>query len=99
MKKGGVKNRLKSDKDAVARRDGFIQRVDRRMVKSGIVANGFGEHGRSDGWNEKLDLSFELLVFGPVESTQGMRSGGREKSIGSEGSARKIFHQFRHCEG
>jgi len=38
-------------------------------------------------------------VFGPVESTQGVGSSGREKGVGSEGSARKVFHQFCHGQG
>jgi len=69
------------------------------MIEAGIVANGFGEYGRANGGNKELDLSFELLMFGPVEATQGVGPGGRKEGIGSEGSTGKVFHQFCHGEG
>lgn len=92
MEKGGVKNRFQSHEDAVGDGDRFVERVDGGVMEAGISPDAFGKNGGAGGWNEKLDLAFELMMFGPVKTAEGMRPRGGEKGVRAKGATGKVFH-------
>ena len=69
------------------------------MVEAGEIPDAFGKPGGTDGWNENLNITRELMVATPVEATQRMRAGGRNQLIGAKIPPGKILHQLRDTEG
>ena len=54
------------------------------MIETGVVTNGFRKMGGTRGWDENLNISFQLMVSSPVESTQRMRTCGGDDVVGAE---------------
>ena len=83
---------LEGNEDSLLVSYRLVEGVDGRVIQPRRGANGFGKLSRSNGRDKDLDLAFELLMFCPVEATEGVRARRGEQSVGAKRSARKIFH-------
>jgi hypothetical protein len=99
MQERGVGRWFHGDKNPLFLRNGFIERIDPGVIEAGKIPDAFGKPGGTNGWNENLNITRELMVASPVEATQRMRAGGRNQLIGAETPPRKILHQLRDAEG
>ena len=99
VQQGGVGDRFHRDENPLFHLNGFVERVDPGVVEAGEIPDAFGKPGGTDGWNENLNITRELMVATPVEATQRMRAGGRNQLIGAKIPPGKILHQLRDTEG
>jgi len=52
--------------------NGFVEGIDGGVVEAGVVPDRFRKMGGASGRNKDLNLTFQLMVFCPVEASERM---------------------------
>jgi hypothetical protein len=99
MQEGSMNDGFEGNQDPFFVGYGFIKGVDRGVVETGVTPDCFRKMGGAGGRNEDLNLPFQLMVFCPVETSEGMGTARRKKGVGAKVSSGKILHEFGHLEG